>query len=52
MADGAILEAAIIAQPDYLVTGDNHFLDDPNLTKETGLRIITPTRFLQVLEQA
>ena len=49
LADAAILEAAIRAQPDYFVTGDNHFLSDPSLAADSGLRIITPAEFLKLL---
>lgn len=46
--DAAILTAAIKAQPDYLVTGDNHFVN-PVIAEEAGLRIARPADFLQFL---
>jgi hypothetical protein len=51
IADASVLEAAITARPDYFITGDNHFLDDPHLSEDTGLHIITPTGFLKILKQ-
>ena len=49
LADAAILEVAIIAQPDYFITGDNHFFGDSNLAEDSGLRIITPAEFLKLM---
>ena len=51
IADSSVLEAAITARPDYFITGDNHFLDDPHLTEGTDLHIITPAGFLKILKQ-
>ena len=51
IADAAVLEAAITARPDYFITGDNHFLDNPHLTEGTDLHIITPAGFLKILKQ-
>jgi putative PIN family toxin of toxin-antitoxin system len=48
--DAAVLLAASEAKPDYFVTGDNHFLKNPELEKKVNLRLITPTQLLQVLE--
>lgn len=48
-ADAAILASAIAAHPDHLVTGDNHFLEDPDIAKESGLSIITPSQLLDKL---
>lgn len=45
--DAAILAAAIAAQPDYLVTGDKHFLQKPDIARKAGLRIVTPAQFLK-----
>ncbi len=50
MADAAILAAAVAAQPDYFVTGDNHFLENPGIGEETGLHIVTPAQFLEFVE--
>src|SRR4030042_7196909 len=34
--DAAILAAAINAQTDYLVTGDKHFLENPDINERSG----------------
>jgi putative PIN family toxin of toxin-antitoxin system len=47
--DAAILAAAEAAQPDYLVTGDKHFLDNPAIIEKSGLCIVSPARFLDHL---
>ncbi len=51
VADAAILAAAVAAQPDYFVTGDNHFLENPGIREETGLHIVTPAQFLKLTER-
>ena len=48
--DAAILAAAVAAQPDYLVTGDQHFFENPSIVEKTGLQIVTPAQFLAWLE--
>ena len=50
-ADAAILAAAVAAEPDFFVTGDNHFLENPDVAAETGLHIVTPAQFLKLLEK-
>ncbi len=52
VADAAILAAAVAAQPDYFVTGDNHFIGNPGIAEESGLHIITPAQFLRFLERS
>ena len=47
--DATILSAAIAAQPDYFVTGDKHFLGNPEILEESGLHIVTPSQFLERL---
>ncbi len=50
--DAAILAAAVTAQPDYLITGDKHFLRNLNkITEKSGLRIVTPGQFLAYLSE-
>jgi len=49
-ADAAILAAAVAAQPDYFITGDNHFLQNRNIIEKAGLHIVTPAQFLELLE--
>lgn len=51
LADTAILAAAAAAQPDYFITGDKQFLENPSIAQETGLHIVTPAQFLKFLEQ-
>lgn len=48
--DAAVLAAAIAARPDYFVTGDRHFIENPDV-KETGLTIVTPSQFLKIVER-
>lgn len=50
IGDATILGAAIAAKPDYFVTGDNHFLENPDLVEKTELRIITPAQCLKLIE--
>ena len=47
--DAAVLLAASKAKPDYFVTGDNHFLKNPELETKVNLRIITPVQLLNIL---
>lgn len=49
-SDASILAAAVAAQPDYLVTGDRHFLDNPAIAEKSGLCILTPVQLLEYLE--
>ena len=51
VADIAILAAAVAAQPNYFITGDNHFIENPDLAKVAGLKIVTPAQFLKLLER-
>ena len=45
--DAAILAAAVAAQPDYLITGDKHFLANGGVAEKSGLEIVTPAQFLE-----
>jgi len=47
--DAAILAAAIAAQPDYFITGDRHFIENPDIVKEIGFTIVMPTQFLKIM---
>ncbi len=47
-ADAAILAAAINAGVDYFITGDSHFLENQDIARECGLKIITPAEFVKV----
>lgn len=46
--DASVLAAAIMAQPDYLITGDKRFFDNPDIAKKSGLRVVTPAQFLKL----
>lgn len=48
--DAGILAAAIAAQPDYLITGDNHFFENPGIAEKSGLHIVTSAQFLECME--
>jgi uncharacterized protein len=48
-ADAAILAAAITAKPDYFITGDNHFLENQTIIEKSGLNIMTPAQFLNLI---
>ncbi len=50
LGDAAILAAAISAQPDYFITGDRHFIENPDIVKETGLSIVMPAQFLKIMD--
>ncbi len=45
-ADNRVLEAAIQAQADYVVSGDHHLLE---LGSYEGIEIVTPARFNAIL---
>jgi len=45
-ADNRVLEAAVSAQADYVVSGDHHLLD---LKTYQGVQIVTPARFVAIL---
>jgi len=47
--DAVIFSAAISAEPDYFVTGDNHFFSDATLIEKSGLRIVTPGEAIKLL---
>jgi putative PIN family toxin of toxin-antitoxin system len=51
LGDAAILAAATGAQPDYFITGDKHFTQNPGIGEEAQLHIVTPARFLELLER-
>lgn len=49
MEDAGILAAAVAANPDYVVTGDKHFFENPSIAEKSGLCIVTPAQFLKRL---
>ena len=50
LADAAILAAAVATQPDYFITGDNHFLQDRKTIEKAGIKILTPAQLVELLE--
>ena len=44
--DNRVLEAAVSAQADYVVSGDHHLLD---LKTYQGVQIVTPARFVAIV---
>lgn len=52
LGDASILAAAIAAQPDYFITGDRHFVENPSIVKETGLTIVMPAQFLKIMDRS
>lgn len=48
-SDNRILECAVKAKADFIVSGDKHLV---NLTQYEGIKIITPAQFLKILEKA
>ncbi|MHB9052523.1 MAG: putative toxin-antitoxin system toxin component, PIN family [Thermoleophilia bacterium] len=48
-SDNRILECAVKAKADFIVSGDSHLL---NLKEYEGIRVITPAQFLKHLEKA
>ncbi len=47
VSDAAILAAAVASQPDYFVTGDKHFTENPEIAEKAGLQVITPAQFIE-----
>ncbi len=47
--NASVLAAAVAAQPDFLVTTDQHFFENPEIVEKSGLRIVTPARLLVLL---
>jgi len=48
MQDAPILAAAMLARPDFLVTGNTrHFVDNPEVARFSGLSIMTPAQFIE-----
>ena len=49
--DAPMIAAAEAARPDYLVTGDKHFLDNTSLIRKSELLIVSPARFLEFIDE-
>jgi putative PIN family toxin of toxin-antitoxin system len=47
IGDAAILAAAVVAQPNYFITGDKHFIENPEIAEKAGLQIVTPAQFIE-----
>ena len=45
--DNRILECAVAGQADFIISGDHHLLD---LENYQGIKIVTPARFLELIE--
>lgn len=50
LEDAAVLAAAIMAKPDYFISGDKHVLENAVLKKKSGLNIVAPAEFLKLLD--
>jgi predicted nucleic acid-binding protein len=48
-SDAAIVAAALLAEVDYLCTGDRRLLEKASLIEREGLRVVTPGALLQKL---
>lgn len=46
--DNRILECATAGRADYIVSGDNHLL---NLREYKGIKIVTPSRMLEIIKE-
>jgi len=49
--DAMILESAISCEPDYFITGDKHFFSSPLIEKRSGLKILRPESFANILKK-
>ena len=49
--DAMILESAISSEPDYFITGDKHFFGSPLIEKRSGLKILRPENFANILKK-
>ncbi|MBI4286547.1 MAG: PIN domain-containing protein [Chloroflexi bacterium] len=49
IGDATVLGAMMAAKPDYFVTGDNHFLENPEIAAEADIRIVTPAQLLKLV---
>ena len=47
IGDAAVLAAAVAAEPDYFITGDRHFIENPEIAGKANLRIVTPAQFVE-----
>jgi putative PIN family toxin of toxin-antitoxin system len=49
LQNASILAAAVAARPDFLITTDQHFFENPEIVEKSKLRIVTPAQFLVLL---
>ena len=49
--DAMILESAMSCEPDYFITGDKHFFNNPLNEKRSGLKILRPENFVNILKE-
>ncbi len=49
--DAMILESAMSCQPYYFITGDKHFFNSPLIEKRSGLKILRPESFIDILKK-
>lgn len=45
-----ILESAVFCKPDYFITGDSHFFENPDILQKSGLEIIRPNEYSKIIE--
>jgi len=48
-ADATIFAAAIAAEAEYFVTGDNHFYSNSSLAEKSGMPIVTPSQLIKLI---
>lgn len=49
VGDACIFTSAVAAEPDFFITGDNHFLENPCLKDLVAFGILTPAQFVKLL---
>jgi len=49
--DAMILESAVSCEPDYFITGDKHFFSSTLIEKGSGLKILRPESFANILKK-
>jgi len=47
--NASVLAAAVAAEPDFFVTTDQRFFENPEIVEKSGLHIVTPARLLVLL---
>jgi len=52
VGNASILSAAVTAEPDFFITGDNHFLENPYLKDLVTFGILTPAQFVKILRDS